>query len=60
LEKRKSKKSNQLLLNYENKKSSIQKEGNVENVKNEILKILEGGKNAFKTRKEKYDIDYGV
>jgi ABC-type lipoprotein export system ATPase subunit len=49
-----------LFLNYENKKSSILKDGNVENVKDEILKILEGGENAFKTRKEKYDIDYGV
>ncbi len=49
-----------LFLNYENKKSKILKEGDVENVKDEILKILEGGEIAFKIRKEKYDLDYGV
>jgi ABC-type lipoprotein export system ATPase subunit len=49
-----------LFLNYENKKSSILKEGDVEDVKNEILKILEGGKDAFRKRKEKYNIDYEV
>jgi uncharacterized membrane protein len=49
-----------LFLNYENKKSKIINEGNVENVKGDILQILEGGKDAFKTRKEKYDIDYEI
>jgi len=49
-----------LFLNYENKKSSILKAGDVEKVKNEILKILEGGKKAFRIRKDKYNIDYEV
>lgn len=49
-----------LFLNYENKKSKIIKEGDVENVKDDILQILEGGKDAFKTRKEKYNIDYEI
>lgn len=49
-----------LFLNYENKKSKILKEGDVETVKDEILKILEGGEIAFKIRKEKYDLDYGI
>lgn len=49
-----------LFLNYENKRSKKIKEGDVEEVKEDILKILEGGEKAFKTRKEKYDIDYGV
>lgn len=47
-----------LFLNYENKKSKKLKEGNVDEVKEDILKILEGGEKAFKTRKEKYDINY--
>lgn len=47
-----------LFLNYENKKSKRLIEGNVDEVKEEILKILEGGENAFKVRKEKYDINY--
>jgi ABC-type lipoprotein export system ATPase subunit len=47
-----------LFLNYENKKSNKLKEGNVDEVKEDILKILEGGEKAFKIRKEKYDIDY--
>ena len=49
-----------LFLNYENKKSKILKEGDVENVKVEILKILEGGEKAFKIRKEKYNLDYEI
>ncbi|OXE97414.1 RecF/RecN/SMC family protein [Flavobacterium araucananum] len=47
-----------LFLNYENKKSKKLKEGNVDQVKEDILKILEGGEKAFKTRKEKYNINY--
>lgn len=49
-----------LFLNYENKKSKKLKEGNIEEVKEDILKILEGGEKAFKTRKETYDIDYEI
>lgn len=49
-----------LFLNYENKKSKKLKEGNVDQVKEDILKILEGGEKAFKTRKETYDIDYEI
>ncbi|RYJ40943.1 DNA repair ATPase [Flavobacterium anhuiense] len=49
-----------LFLNYENKMSKKLKEGNVDDVKDDILKILEGGENAFKKRKEKYNLDYGV
>lgn len=48
-----------LFLNYEEKKSKKLNEGNVEDVKDDILKILEGGEKAFKTRKEKYSINYG-
>ena len=45
-----------LFLNYENKKSKKLKDGSVEEVKEDILKILEGGEKAFKTRKEKYKL----
>lgn len=47
-----------LFLNYENKESKKLKEGTVDTVKDDILKILEGGEKAFKIRKEKYNIDY--
>ncbi|MDX6183990.1 AAA family ATPase [Flavobacterium sp. Fl-77] len=45
-----------LFLNYENKRSKKIVEGNVDGVKDDILKILEGGEKAFKTRKEKYKL----
>jgi len=45
-----------LFLNYENKRSKKIREGSVEEVKEDILKILEGGEKAFKTRKEKYKL----
>ncbi|NDP22206.1 MAG: AAA family ATPase [Paludibacter sp.] len=45
-----------LFLNYENKKSDRLIEGTIENVKDEIITILEGGKVAFNKRKEIYDI----
>jgi len=45
-----------LFLNYENKRSKKIREGSVDEVKEDILKILEGGEKAFKTRKEKYKL----
>ena len=45
-----------IFLNYENKKSDRLIEGTIEIVKDEIITILEGGKNAFNKRKEIYDI----
>lgn len=42
-----------IFLNYD-KKSSIEKSGNIEKVKNNILNLLEGGKEAFEKRKVLY------
>ena len=44
-----------IFLNYE-RKSSIIAEGTVEEVKEEIVSLLEGGEQAFKTRKDIYQI----
>lgn len=49
-----------LFLNYKEKKSRIVNNGSVDEVKEDILTVLEGGAKAFKLRKEKYDIDYEV
>lgn len=49
-----------LFLNYKEKKSRIVNHGSVDEVKEDILTVLEGGAKAFKLRKEKYDIDYEV
>ena len=43
-----------VFLQYDNKQSSISAQGDVESVKNSILQLLEGGKEAFKTRKNLY------
>jgi ABC-type lipoprotein export system ATPase subunit len=45
-----------IFLQYENQKSSVSHKGDVDTVKNEILHLLEGGKDAFEKRK----ILYGV
>ena len=44
-----------VFLNYE-KQSSIIAEGSVDDVKEEIVSLLEGGELAFKTRKDIYGI----
>lgn len=44
-----------IFLNYE-KQSSIIAEGTVEQVKQEIVSLLEGGEQAFRTRKDIYQI----
>jgi ABC-type lipoprotein export system ATPase subunit len=41
-------------LNYKDKKSAIADEGNIDDVKINILNLMEGGKDAFKRRKELY------
>jgi energy-coupling factor transporter ATP-binding protein EcfA2 len=45
-----------VFLTYEDQKSFIKDDchGNVEDVKNNIIRVLEGGEKAFLTRKEKY------
>jgi energy-coupling factor transporter ATP-binding protein EcfA2 len=45
-----------LFLNYSDKKSVIEKQGDIEAVKDHILNLLEGGKEAF----EKREILYGL
>jgi ABC-type lipoprotein export system ATPase subunit len=50
-----------IFLGYSNKNSRIEAKGNVEQVKNYILNILEGGKEAFDKRSEIYkDIKINV
>ncbi|MDZ4725850.1 MAG: hypothetical protein SH817_06825, partial [Leptospira sp.] len=43
-----------IFLQYENQKSSVSHQGNVDFVKSEILNLLEGGADAFKKRKSLY------
>lgn len=43
-----------VFLQYLNKKSDILNQGSVEDVKENILKLLEGGREAFKTRSKLY------
>lgn len=43
-----------IFLSYSNKKSLIEKDGDVNSVKNNILDLLEGGKEAFDKRKTLY------
>lgn len=45
-----------IFLNYYEKQSSIIAKGTVENVKEEIVSLLEGGEQAFKTRQDIYGI----
>ena len=45
-----------LFLSYEEKKSYIDNEGSIDDVKDDILKLLEGGREAFETRKAIYGI----
>lgn len=45
-----------IFLTYSDKKAIIEKEGNVDSVKNNILNLLEGGKEAFNTRRKIYGI----
>jgi len=45
-----------IFLIYSNKKAKVEKEGNVESVKGHILNLLEGGKEAFNTRRKIYGI----
>lgn len=46
-----------LFLNYNEKESKIDSSGDLNAVKKSILKLLEGGKDAFKKRKELYGDD---
>lgn len=48
---------NNIFLNYD-KCSIIDKTGNVDDVKENIVNLLEGGEQAFQIREEKYQIDY--
>jgi len=43
-------------LGYVNKKSRIEKNGAIDDVKQEILNLLEGGKEAFEKREELYNL----
>ncbi|RPH33022.1 MAG: hypothetical protein EHM93_06835 [Bacteroidales bacterium] len=43
-----------VFLNYDEKKSKIDVSGSIKNVKENILTLLEGGKEAFDTRKKLY------
>lgn len=45
-----------LFLVYEDKKASVEKEGTVESVKDNILNLLEGGREAFNIRKTIYGV----
>ncbi len=45
---------NNLFLLYENRKSKVDGKGSVEDVKDKIVKLLEGGKEAFNKRTEIY------
>ncbi len=44
-----------VFLNYDDKKSKIDVSGEIETVKSNILNLLEGGKEAFETRRVLYD-----
>ncbi len=44
-----------IFLKYNDRKSQIDTQGKVDDVKENILNILEGGKEAFETRKLKYE-----
>jgi energy-coupling factor transporter ATP-binding protein EcfA2 len=44
-----------IFLRYNDKKSSITDQGTVENVKESILNLLEGGEEAFKERMKLYN-----
>jgi len=45
-----------IFLAYSDKKAMIEKEGNIDSVKLNILNLLEGGKEAFNTRKRIYGV----
>ena len=45
-----------IFLAYSDKKATIEKEGNVDSVKDNILNLLEGGKEAFNTRRKIYGV----
>lgn len=45
-----------VFLKFQDKKSSIDKSGTVDDVKINILNILEGGEDAFNRRREKYGV----
>jgi len=45
-----------LFLNYEDRRSKIENSGTIDEVKQQIIKILEGGETAFKIRQDKYNI----
>ncbi len=44
-----------VFLNYDDKKSKVDVSGEIETVKSNILNLLEGGKDAFETRRILYD-----
>ena len=46
-----------LLLHYEAKRSHVLNSGSVEDVKDNVLNLLEGGRDAFNKRRELYDHD---
>lgn len=46
-----------IFLNYDEKKSRIDDEGSIKDVKDSILNLLEGGKEAFEIRKDLYGND---